>query len=101
MNQDAVLSVLGLARRAKKIVMGFDSISQQAREGTIHLLILAGDCSEGTKKAYRNKCLYYHIPCEEYGTCETIGKSVGKRQIAAVAVCDEGFAALVYKKMRG
>ena len=101
MNQDEVLSVLGLAYRAKKIVMGFDPISHQAREGAIHLMILAEDCSEGTKKAYRNKCQFYHIPCEEYGTRETIGKSVGKRQISALAVCDEGFATLVYKKLRG
>ncbi len=101
MKQDEVLSVLGLAYRAKKIVIGFDPISEQARQGNIHLMILAEDCSEGTKKAYRNKCQFYHIPCEEYGTRETIGKSVGKQQIAALAVCDEGFSALVYKKLRG
>lgn len=101
MNQDAVLSVLGLARRANKAAIGFDVISQQAREGKVSLILLAKDCSDATKKSYWNKCRFYHIPCEEYGTRETIGKSVGKRQIAAVAVCDKGFAALLYKKMRG
>lgn len=101
MKRDEVLSVLGLARRANKTVIGFDSISKQAREGNVSLILLAKDCSEATKQSYLNKCRFYQIPCEEYGTVETIGKSVGKNNIAAIAVCDKGFAALLYKKMRG
>lgn len=101
MKQDAILSVIGLARRANKVAIGFDVISQKAREGSVRLILLAKDCSEATKQAYINKCRYYQIPYEEYGTTETIGKSVGKQKIAAVALCDEGFAALLYKKMRG
>ncbi len=96
-----MLSVLGLARRANKTAVGFDLISQKAREGSVALLLLAQDCSEATKKAYRNKCRFYHIPWEEYGMAETIGKSVGRQKIAAVAVCDEGFCTLLYKKLRG
>lgn len=101
MNRDAILSTVGLAYCAKKIVVGFDTISQQAKSGKIHLLLLAEDCSEGTKKSYRNKCRYYQIPIVEYGTCETIGRSVGKERIAALAICDEGFSSLICKKLRG
>lgn len=101
MNHDDVLSVVGLAYRAKKVTIGFDPISQQARMGTVSLIVLAADCSEGTAKSYKNKCQYYQIPCIRYGTRETIGKSVGKQNISAVAICDDGFATLVLKKIGG
>ena len=101
MNKDGVLSVLGLAYRAKKVVIGFDLISQHARLGSISLMIIASDCSERTIKDYKNKCQYYQIPCIQHGTKETIGKSVGKQNISAIAICDEGFATLVLKKFGG
>ncbi len=101
MSKDDVLSVLGLAYRAKKVTIGFDFISQQARQGAVSLIVLASDCSDGTAKSYKNKCQYYQIPCIRYGTRETIGKSVGKQNISAIAICDEGFAALVLKKFGG
>lgn len=91
---DRFLGMLGLARRAGRIVSGTEQVCLEMKKGGNMLVILACDVSANTKKKVLNKTEFYGIPC----ICpningDDIGKAVGRtNSIAAVAVKDENFS---------
>ncbi len=89
---DKALSMLGLARRAGKLIYGSESVAVSARQGKARLVIMAGDASDGTKKLLRNKCKSFSVPLFEYSTKAELGKSLGKSDISALGVSDRNFA---------
>ena len=65
-------------------------------------MIEASDTSENTHKKISDKCIYYnvkHIRLE--ATAEILGKAVGKRATAAVAIADKSFCRAVLAKLDG
>ena len=51
--KEKLLSMLGIARRAGKIAMGFDAAAEAMHKGEARLLVLAADLSERTERAVR------------------------------------------------
>lgn len=45
-------SHLGMAMRAGKLVTGDDTVLKSIRQGKAHLVIVAGDASDNTKKNF-------------------------------------------------
>lgn len=89
---DKLLSLLGLARRAGKLALGFEAAVQSADKGNSSLLITAGDLSERSKRAVaaaaernRTEMIALDIPMSR------IGEAVGK-QTGIISVNDAGFA---------
>lgn len=98
MNRDKkILSLLGLARRAGKVVSGEFSVETAIRDGSARLVIVAEDASANTHKLFSDKCSYYHVPRKVFGTKNILGTTLGKEERASVAVKDEGFAANLLK----
>lgn len=92
--ENNLLPTLGLARRAGKLLLGVDSISAY-RKPTC-LLIYASDASPRVARALserRDPCVTLNL------TKQQIGKAVGCREVAVVAVTDAGFARLIGKKL--
>ena len=94
---DRVLSMIGLAAKAGKLVSGEFSVESAIRKGRSFLVICATDASDATKKSYRDAGAFYHVPVYEYGTKETLGQYSGKEYRAAAAITDEGFAIAIIK----
>lgn len=90
--QDAVLALLGIAKKAGKISTGAYCSERDVRAGKARLLVLAGDISEASKKKYRNLCTHYQVQVLSYGTKESLGKALGREYCASAAVLDEGLA---------
>ena len=101
MSPNKALTTLGLAHRAGMTAIGWDRISDAARSGLIELLLVAEDCSASSRKAYLDKCRYYQIEQVDFADKQTLAHAVGRREIAAVAVCDKGFAESIRKGMKG
>lgn len=87
-----LLSLLGIARRAGRLSLGFDASVDSVHRGQCKLLLLANDLSERTKnsimKATNNsniKTIFLDIPMAELGA--SVGKLTG-----IIAVNDQGFA---------
>lgn len=95
MNSNKLLSGLGLAMRAGKLVTGDEGVLDAIRTGKAKLVLLAVDASENTSKKFRDKCLTYQVPLIEYGTREQLGSSVGKAERVIMAVIDPGFAQVI------
>lgn len=87
-----ILQLLGLARRAGKISLGFDAVQESIVKKKSHLVIVAGDISQRTRSAVVRTAqqntiavILSEIPMKELGTA--VGKLTG-----IISVNDEGFA---------
>ncbi len=99
MNNDKVLSLLGLAKKAGKLKGGEYCVETEVKKGRAKLVIVAEDASDNTKKSYTDMCSFKKVPVIFYGNKETIGKCIGCEERAAVVLTDEGFANAVNKKI--
>lgn len=104
MNREAIyvnkntLGIIGLATRAGKTAAGTNSAVEAIRAGKAKLVLIANDASENTRKLVSDKSLYYKVECLvcDAGSDE-LGRAMGKRSSAAVAITDPGFVT-AYKK---
>ncbi|CUH96133.1 hypothetical protein P22_2221 [Propionispora sp. 2/2-37] len=95
MKQQKVVSALGLAQKAGKIISGEFAVEKAIRSRRVKLLLVAKDSSENTKKAYRNMAEFYKIPLYEILSREVLGSCIGKHNRAALAIVDEGFKQVI------
>ena len=100
MNQDRILSMIGLATKAGNVVSGEFSVEKAIKTGKAFLVIIADDASDRTKKSFKDSCSYYKVPIVIYKDKETLGHSMGKQFRASLAILDKGFADSLLKKCR-
>ena len=104
--KEKVLSMLGFAMRARKLVSGADKVCDEIRRhghpsedektkiSAVGIVLLASDASANTKKRIRNACTYYNVELiqTEIGS-DRFAERIGKSSAAAVvATFDRGFA---------
>ena len=80
-----VASLLGLAMRGRKLATG-ESALKSIQSGKAHLVLIASDASDNTKKKYIDKCTYYQVDYYIAGTSEELSNSVGKVNRMAIVV---------------
>ncbi len=86
------LSMLGMAKRAGFVVSGEFSTERAVKIGEAHLVVVASDASDNTKKMFRNLCTYYGVPCCIGTEKGLLGHAIGQQMRASLAVTDENFA---------
>jgi len=91
LNRD--LTFLGLMKKAGKIDIGDEAVSASANKGRAKLIMTAKDASEGAKKrakfyADTNGVNYMNTRW----TKSTLGKVLGRNDIAMIALTDKGMA---------
>lgn len=91
MENNKVLSMLGLAQRARKLVSGEFATEKAVKCQEAVLVIVAGDASDNTKKMFSNMCAYYKVPILILENKEKLGHAIGKELRASVAILDSGF----------
>lgn len=87
-----IYQMLSLCQKAGKLVTGEFATKEAVLSKTAHLVIVATDASNNTKKLFNDKTSYRSIPCVTWGTKEAIGDRVGKNPRAVIAIVDENFA---------
>lgn len=92
-----VLSMLGMATKAGKLVSGEFSVEKAIKQRKACLVLVANDASENTKKLFFDKCKYYNIAIRIYGDKESLGAAIGKRMRASVAIVDSNFSKSIEK----
>jgi len=93
MNEKAS-GMIGLARRAGKLIWGEDTVLEAIRSGKAQLVLIAGDASDNTKKLFNDKCSYYRVKVFEYGTKADFGH-------ASMAVVDKNFSDAIINLLGG
>lgn len=92
--------MLGLARRARKLVSG-DTLLKSIQNKSAKLVIIADDASENTKKKYIDKCTFYHVPYVMVESVANLSQAIGEYNKVAVAITDEGFAQKLQSYLKG
>ncbi len=86
--------------KAGQLVSGEFSVEKAVKEGRGHLVIIAGDASDNTKKKFTNMCDFRGMPFHIGYTKEELGRSIGKDIRATLCVTDENFARSIEKTWR-
>jgi len=87
-----VLSLLGMAVRARRAVKGSDNTLKAIQSGQATLVLLAHDAGPNITKKMRDKCSFYHIPLVATFCRVELGHACGRDESVVVAVTDPGFA---------
>lgn len=90
--------MIGLAKRAGKVVTGAEICEAAIKKGKSKLIIIAGDISENGRKSITDACKYYKVKFIEYADKSRLGKITGSEARAVVSVNDVGFAQAVLDK---
>ena len=100
MNNDKILSMLGLAKRANKVSTGEFICKKSIKQGIAKLAIIATDASCNTKKSITNSCEFYKVQIIECADMESLGKFTGGGQRAVVTINDENLANAIIKHIK-
>lgn len=99
MKRNKVLTLLGIAMKARKLVSGESQTLEAVKKGKAMLVIIAGDASENTRKLFTDKCAYYDVPVRCFGEKEELGRAIGKDMRSSLGVCDAGLADEIVKRI--
>lgn len=91
---EKILSFLGLARRAGRLVPGHDAAIESIVKNKAKLCVLCFDASERLEREIRHACSYggKNIPVIKSGfSAGELSKAIGTKA-AVVSVNDEGFS---------
>ena len=96
------LGVIGLAARARGIVIGTNQVLEAVRGRKAKLVLIASDVSDNTRKNITDKSTFYSAPIEEIDiTAEELGRAVGHSHSAAIAFTDINFVKAYEKSLQG
>lgn len=98
-SQSKALSLLSLSAKAGKVVSGEFAVENAVKTGKAHLLIIAEDASDNTKKKFKNMCDFYQVAIYFYRDKDTLGHAIGKEFRASLAITDAGFAQGITKQI--
>ncbi len=97
---DRVLSMLGIAAKAGKVVSGEFATENAVKAGKAFLVVTAADASDNTSKKFRDMTRFYKVPMVVYVTNEKLGGCIGKDYRSSLAVTDEKLAEAVTNKIK-
>ncbi len=92
-----VYSMLGLAKKAGKLLGGSEVCERALKSGKITLLVLSSDASEGTEKKFRDMCSFRNIPLRQFGDRNSLGRYTGCSERVVIGLCDRGFSEAIMK----
>lgn len=94
MNKGKFLSMLGLSRRAGKIIIGTPLVTNSLPSGKVKVAFYTADASQNTEKRITDKCKFYNVKCINLEIpSEEIGKMVGmKTNVCVFGVTDDNFS---------
>ena len=92
---EKLLSLLGFAARARRLVFGTELCRAAARTGQISLAIISSDASPNTKKRIVDACKYYGCDvCQSAVPSSILASRLGKSGVTAVVgLSDHNFIA--------
>jgi ribosomal protein L7Ae-like RNA K-turn-binding protein len=93
-NTEKFLSMLGLSRRAGKVIIGTPLVTSTLPSGKVKVTFYTSDASDNTKKRITDKCKFYNTECIIIDTSSSqIGKMVGMNtDVCVVGVTDDNFS---------
>lgn len=98
-DKEKFLKLLGIASKARKLILGTDAVLENIKSKKIDLVIIASDASEKTKEKIKYVCTNNGISVIEFSTIEELSLEVGKKNKAVIGIKDENFSKRVNRKI--
>lgn len=89
---DKVISYLGLAKRAGKLVLGTDAVLKNLHRLKTKLIFVASDSSLATIEKVEKKGYFYQIPVIKKYSTDDLAKALGTSNPKVVGVNNQGFS---------
>ena len=89
-----ILNLLGLAKKARKLVLGTDTSVAMLKSNKLTLLVIATDASDSTYDKLEKKAYFYHK-----FTTEELSNALGVNQVKVIGITDAGFASAILKEV--
>ncbi|MDF7626864.1 ribosomal L7Ae/L30e/S12e/Gadd45 family protein [Leuconostocaceae bacterium ESL0723] len=90
-NKDSALQLLGLAQRARKLVLGTGPTLAAIRKRQVSLVCFPSDGGASQAKKVADKCAFYHIPLNQSFTKAEISQAVGANR-SVIGIANAGFS---------
>ncbi|MDO4903826.1 MAG: ribosomal L7Ae/L30e/S12e/Gadd45 family protein [Limosilactobacillus sp.] len=90
-NEQQVLNLLGIARAARQLVSGEDTVLKNIQTQKAKFVFLAKDAGQATAKKFTDKCNFYGIPCSQEFTKIQLSQATGQSR-TIIGVVQPGFA---------
>ena len=100
-NNEKIKGLLGLARRAGKLIFGTEACISNIEKKKIKLILIASDAAERTKLNFENICEKYSIPILEVLDEEEMSKAIGRTNKVVVGIEDVNFSKEIVKIING
>lgn len=95
MNNDRLLSFLGICKRAGRLVSGADTVTKTIGEGKAKLALYASDISENSLKGVLRAAEQKAVPVKQLSyTKDELSFALG-RHCGIICTTDDGFAAKI------
>lgn len=92
-----ILSLLGLAKKAGKVIVGTDAVISKLQDNTLHLIFLASDASFATIDKLEKKSFYYNVKIIKSFTSDELSDAIGSNNNKVLGIQDNGFAKAMLK----
>lgn len=99
MNNNKILSFIGICMKAGKLVSGEFSVEKAVKGRKAYLVVVADDVSANTRKMYTDMCSFYKVPIRFFSSKEELGRILGKEYRASLAILDGQMASALQKKI--
>lgn len=96
-----ILSMTGLAVRAGKVKFGAFMTNAACDSGKAKLVILPEDLGASNRRSIESKCKNTNVKFITVSDKESLSRAVGKKDVTAIAICDENFASAILKLYGG
>lgn len=81
-----LLNLLGIARKAGKLALGFTAASRAVKKGRAVLVLLATDTSPHTKEKIERLCRQYQVSVYYVADRNELGRALGKTSQAVIGL---------------
>ena len=98
--KNKIYSLLGFAAKSRRLVFGKERVRGYIRsDREKKLVILATDASSRIKKDIKTRCGNFGVRSIEMFTKEELGRLIGKNEITAFGIEDDGIIDGILKKV--
>ncbi|MCF7923903.1 MAG: YlxQ-related RNA-binding protein [Candidatus Izimaplasma sp.] len=87
-----ILSILGLCKRANRLVSGEGFALEKIKSNKAKLVFLASDAGVNTTKRIKDKSSFYNVFVIDSFSTDELSKAIGKNNRKVIVVTDSGFA---------
>lgn len=87
-----IYGMVSLSMKAGKLAVGEERAKEAIKSGEAHLIIIADDASDNTKKKFSDMAAYRNVPLISIFDRYQFGRLIGKKFSVSAVVTDKGFA---------